>query len=395
MSEGDTIATLGENATCILQCEQLTCGGDGLGFHDGLPIFVRGAAPGDQLQVRITRRLAHHAFAEIVQVLAPSTARVTPRCPVFGDCGGCDWQHLAYDTQVLWKTHIVREQLTRLAKLTAPVVHECVPAPEPWHYRSRIHLQRDAQGRVGFYARDSHRVVEFDHCYIADARLNATLATRKAELARTDRGRDLRVHTEENHETLVPASDSTPTTADLGFAQVNPAQNEILRAALTAQIATQPRAALIVELFAGSGNFTFALAPHAEKIIAVETHAGLVAAGAHAARTRGCTHVEFRHSSAEKFMTMAMRGQFPIDGVVLDPPRRGAVEILTNLRTLAPRWIAYISCDTATLARDLRTLTHAADSANAHARYRHTFTQPFDMFPQTHHIETFTWLEKI
>lgn len=347
----------------------LIAGGRGRAELNGAQVFVDGAAPGDRVRVRITRTHTHFLEGVVESVLVPSPERTAPRCPVFGACGGCQWQHLQYEAQVAWKQRILAEQLRRIGKLHDPVVLPTIPAASPWHYRSRIALQRDDAGRVGFFRAGTYEAVEFDHCWIADEAVNAQLAAHQAELRAHGRGRHVR----------------SDATTDDGFAQVNPAQNECLQR-LVAEGVRAHGGGRVLELYCGNGNLTFPLAACTTSVIGIETHAASIRQAQQHAAARGFAHLDFRCTAAHRFLSHARKQALPFDGILLDPPRRGAAETMPDLIALAPRWIGYVSCDPATLARDVRTLVTAG--------YSHTSSQAIDMFPQTFHIESVTWLQR-
>lgn len=353
--------------THTVTIEALIAGGRGRAVLDGMQVFVPWTVPGDQVRIVIRRQHRGYCEAEVVEILQPSPARVTPPCPVFGVCGGCQWQHIAYATQVEWKQRIVQEQLRRLGGIAEATVLPIIPADTPWHYRSRIQLQVDAQQRIGFYRAGTHDVVEFAACAIADERLNARLVETKEQMRRDGKGRVLRLDDAE------------------GFAQVNVEQNHKLRQLLREGVAARGGGA-VVELYAGSGNLTFPIADVARSVLAVDDDARGIARGQQTAREKGLTHVTFVCTSAARLMQRLQETAEPIDGVILDPPRRGAAEVMASLIALRPQWIGYVSCDPATLARDVKTLLAGG--------YRHISSQPIDMFPQTFHIESLTWLER-
>ncbi|MBI4237036.1 MAG: class I SAM-dependent RNA methyltransferase [Deltaproteobacteria bacterium] len=345
----------------------LIAGGRGRAELNGVQVFVDGAAPGDHAQVRITKQHAHYWEGVVETVLTPSSERTVPQCPAFGRCGGCQWQHLRYEAQVAWKQRILAEQLRWIGKLRDPVVLPTIPAPSPWHYRSRIKLQIDDAGRIGFFRAGTYEAVEFEHCWIADERINTQLAANKATLRASGRGR------------LVQSD----ADADGGFAQVNPAQNAQLQQLVVEGVRAHG-GGRVLELYCGNGNLTFFLAGITTAIVGIETHAASIRQAQQQAAARGHPHLDFRCTAAHRFLRHAAKQATRFDGILLDPPRRGAAEAIPGIIACAPRWIGYISCDPATLARDLRALIAAG--------YHHESSQPIDMFPQTFHIESVTWL---
>lgn len=349
--------------------EKLVAGGSGLGEVDGKRIFVPYAAPGDVLEIEVD--VDHGAWAEgaIARIEAPASCRAAPRCPVFGLCGGCQWQHLAYAAQLEGKRAILREAIERIGKIEGPDVLETLPSPREWHYRNRIQLHVDSKGRVGFYRRRSKEVVEFEACAIADERLNAELKARRGEIASRDRGIALRVE-----------------EGDGSFSQINTAQNERLQGIVAEWLSAVPHGR-VLELYAGSGNFTFAIAKIAGCVLASDVdQRSIDAARGRQIRENAC-NVEFICAPAAAAAAKAIRRLGGgVDAVIVDPPRKGCAEAVGAIAVLGPQAILSISCDPATLARDLQAFA-------AHG-YRLVRALPVDMFPQTFHIESLSLLER-
>lgn len=347
-----------------LTIEKLIHGGSGVGTFEGKKIFVPFTAPGDVVEARITKDHGNFAEAELVRVISASTERVSPLCPVFGRCGGCQWQHLSYASQLKWKRAIVVESLNRIGKLELKSAEELVlptqASPKQWHYRNRIQLHV-RQEKVGFYAPKTNEVVEFSECFIAHEQLNAELNEKRVEISQRDRGIQLRL------------DEST------FFTQVNTEQNEFLRSELMAWVKTLPHQK-VLELYAGGGNFTFALAEAAQEVIACDIDVQAInLAKKRQSELKTAENIQFEAVSSEKLVEKLQKQRISLDGVVLDPPRKGASEVLPQVVQLQPQWMIYISCDPATFARDIKGL--------ALAGYHLKKVQPLDMFPQTFHVE--------
>lgn len=162
--------------TLRLTLDRIAPTGEAVGrSEDGLVIFVPFALPGEEVEVEVVHRRRHFARARLTRVLRPSPDRVAPPCPHFTDCGGCDWQHAAYEAQLRLKTEIVREQLARIGSIPDAPVQPCLPSPAPYGYRNRIQLVPDPAGRLGYRARGSHQVVPIEACPIAAPAINAWL----------------------------------------------------------------------------------------------------------------------------------------------------------------------------------------------------------------------------
>ncbi len=350
--------------TCIA-VDKLAYGGAGLGQLDGKKIFVPFAAPGDVLEVETVKDKGSFAEARIIKILEPAACRVTPPCPVFGQCGGCQWQHLSYETQLAWKQLILAETLEHLGAIERPEVFPALPSPQQWNYRNRIQLHVDSKGRIGFYKPRSKEVVEFERCYIADERLNRMLAEHRDEYAKRDRGTALRL------------------AGGPHFSQVNAAQNENVRNLLV-QWLRDIAHETVIELYAGSGNFTFPLAGIASKVVALEVDGRAVKFARHYAEDEGIGNVTFHRLPAERVRQAHHKGS--CDVIFLDPPRKGASEALDAVIDIEPAHIIYMSCDPATMARDAKVLIQHG--------WRHVKSLPIDMFPQTYHIESLTMLTR-
>ena len=357
-------------------------GGEGVGRSaEGKVVFVPGAAPGDKLRIRVLADHGRYERAEIVEILEKSTFRVDPPCSVFGTCGGCQWQYLRYETQLKMKEDILRDALQRVGRVPQPNVLPMIPAENPWHYRHRIQLKVDSEKQIGFYALKSHQVIPFEECLIADQRLNEKLIQIRQspklselpfELAVTEAGLVEKWEGEEGP-----------------FSQVNPEQNKsLIRTVLEmafgkAELAfTQKKT--VVELYAGSGNFTFPLSERVGQIFAVESSHRAVRRGEEETLRRRIENIHWIPGDAEwglkKIYRMVKEGKLAVDLLVLDPPRHGARKILDLVPLIRPRQIVYVSCDPMTLSRDLEFLCRR--------HYRLECVQPVDMFPQTYHIES-------
>ncbi|MFH1829707.1 MAG: class I SAM-dependent RNA methyltransferase [Pseudomonadota bacterium] len=345
--------------------EKLINGGNGMGVCDGKRIFVPYSAPKDVLEVEISSDHASYQEACIKKIIKPAPCRVKPLCPVFGKCGGCQWQHINYDEQLKWKQAILVETLERVGQISKPIVLETLASPKQWHYRNRMQLHVDSCGRVGYYRPRSKEVVEFESCFIADETLNRELVERRQGISKRSKGIALRTGTEES------------------FSQVNASQNINLRKLLCDWLLDVPHSK-VCELYAGSGNFTISIAQIADHVIASEIDKRAVKFAAEKMAGAGISNVNFACMPAEKAVNLHAAHS---DVVVIDPPRKGCAEVSTAIAKACPLSILYISCDPATLARDVKTLSEHG--------YRHVHTKPVDMFPQTFHIESLTLLKHI
>lgn len=406
-----------------LEVTQMAHGGEALGrAPDGRVVFVGYALPGERVRVRLTE--AHKRWARGVAeaVLHPSPDRVEPPCPHFGPaaCGGCQWQHAAYEAQLRYKTEIVREQLRRLGKLDDAAVEPCLGMDEPWHYRNHVQLHVDEAGRLGFVRADGQGVEPIQTCLIMNAAVHELFhqfeadfpALRRVALRGSTRTGDRMVilETEEDEppevEVDFPVSvvlvlgDGTPVTlvgspyiyeevagrrwriSATSFFQVNTEMADRLVALVREAAAPLYGIETVIDAYAGVGTLGISLAPEAGHVILVE--ANPVAVEDARANAADCDNVSWIEGATEEVLP-GWDGPHP-DLVVLDPPRAGcAPAVLEALVTLRPRKVIYVSCDPATLARDLGRLVRAG--------FRLGRVQPLDMFPQTYHVECVAVLE--
>ncbi len=352
-----------------LHIQKLVYQGKGVGEINGKKIFVPFAAPEDELEIKITEDQGSFAHAEILEVVKPGKGRVEPQCSVFGKCGGCQWQHLDYKTQLIWKRKILIEALARIGKIGLPgdlekTVLPTLASPKEWNYRNRIQLHVNSKGQIGFYKIASKEVVEFEECLIAEEELNQRLNQDREKFSKRDRGIALRLQ-------------DGPS-----FLQVNTLQNEQLKQTLLTWL-KEVSHNQVLELYAGSGNFTFDIAKVADKVMASDIDGAAIKLAKQRKEDEQIPNLNFFCEPSEKTVK---RFKQDCDVVILDPPRKGCAEVVESISKLGPASIIYISCDPATLARDLKQLIESG--------YKLKKCLPIDMFPQTFHIESMSLLQR-
>jgi 23S rRNA (uracil1939-C5)-methyltransferase len=334
-------------------------GGDGLGRHDGRVVFVPFTIPGETVRVRVAKVHRSWLRAEPVALVRPSPDRVAAPCPFFGACGGCVYQHVAYPRQLALKTRQVSEALRRLGGFEAPPVEEARPSPLVLGYRNRITVHI-VPPDIGFRGTDPRRVVDVDRCLLADDAVNAALAKL--------RGR--------GHHRPGPATlRSGP--AGTGFRQVNDSAAAVLGDVAAEMAGAGP---LLVDAYCGSGFFAKRLRDAFTRVVGLDWDAKGIASARQDARPGE----EYLQGDAAEVLPGLLSGQ-PGAVVLLDPPAQGLdPRVIGALLEAKPARIVYVSCDPATLARDL---------AKLGAAYRLSRAVPVDMFPQTASIETVTRLD--
>ena len=341
-----TVSGAGAGGVCVGRAE------------DGRVVFVRGALPGETVRVAVTSSGSRFLRADVVEVLSASPDRVEAPCPWFLRCGGCDWQHAAPAAQLDLKTSVVRDQLSRLGGIGW---EGAVEAVEPrWGWRTRSQW---ADG-VGFRAHRSHDVVPVDACLIALTPTPPGPADGVVEVMSLGDARGARVRVRDRRFEVAPG----------GFWQVHVAAPTVLVDAVLAALQPRPGESCL-DLFAGVGLFAAflgeAVGPTGS-VLAVEASPRACADAAR--NTDDLPWVRVRTASVTPSVLR------PADLVVLDPPRAGAgAEVCSALAASPARAIAYVSCDAATLARDLRVLL---DGGWTLASLR-----AWDLYPQTEHVE--------
>lgn len=427
--------------------ERLVFQGSGLGrLPDGQVVFVPYTAPGDLAEIEVTEARDDFVRADLVRALTPSPLRAAPPCPYFATCGGCQWQHLEYASQLHWKREILQELLVRVGKLDGVPVSAPLALASPWEYRSRAQFKvvTGARLHIGFHQRETHRVVDIDRCPLLDARLNGVLRTLRhmrdpglhklfprlrevwlavgagtgevvvSLFARTQDRAAIRllfhrIQAEERGLQGVELLDGDPRlhprfvdrhghgaiTEVVGqhrfrvdataFFQVNGLAAEMLTR-LVIEGAALTGAERVLDLYCGVGTFTVPLGRLAREIMGIETSAAAAADASHNLRANGVTGARVLQAQVEQVLPSLEKGG-PWDLVVLDPPRQGCSRrVLEAMSGMAVPRVIYVSCDPSTLARDLGILVRAG--------YRCLSIQPVDLFPQTFHLEAVAVLER-
>lgn len=416
--------------TITLSILRLGTYGEGVGSLDGFTFFVEGALPGEQVEAVVTEVRKNYGRARAIEFLVKSPHRVSPPCPVFGRCGGCQIMHLAYPQQLETKKQRVVDALERIGKFKVDVL-PCVASPTPFSYRNKIQLPYQ-NGHLGLYAFNTHDLIEIDKCYIHCPLGEKAFEAVKKALKRfptpnlrhvliktavhteqvlvvlvTSRGTDVAKLAEaiqssmpeikgivqnfndeegnvvlgRRYETVLGEGSIVDAICGLtfkvspaSFFQVNPGQAENLyRKAV--EVCNFTGEEVVLDGYCGVGTLSLLMAQKANKVIGVEAVPEAIADADENSRLNGVTNVQFTCALAEEFIGTLSK----IDVAVINPPRKGCeASFLQKLAHLKPKRIVYISCDPATLARDLQLLLG----------YRIETVQPFDMFPQTVHVET-------
>jgi 23S rRNA (uracil1939-C5)-methyltransferase len=416
-----------------LVVERLGIHGEGVSRLDGLTIFVDGALPQEVVEADIYEQKKHFARARTLQLLKESPHRVQPPCPLFGRCGGCQLMHLNYEQQLEAKRARIVDALQRIAKLDV-VVAPCLASPKPFAYRNKIQLPLSPRRRLGLYAFNTHELVEIDNCPIHCDLGEKVMQGIQQLLLNYPEELDMRhlliktaMHTGQVLVILVTQSDRSLTglakqimtslpqvkgvvqninssngntilstnyrllagqgwieeqlngllfkVSPASFFQVNPIQAELLYKHVVelAHLAGKER---VLDAYCGVGTLALILAKNASEVIGIDSVVEAIDDARDNARRNQLHNARFIVGLAEEQITTLEA----IDVAILNPPRKGcAAVLLDQLVEKKPKRIIYISCDPATLARDLKLLHHKG--------YQVESVQPLDMFPQTMHVE--------
>ena len=366
--------------------------GEAMARHAGSDVFVFGGIPGERVEAEIVAVRRKYVAAQVTRVTAPSPARVEPPCEYFGQCTGCQWQHVDYAEQLAVKTEIVRDALERIGNFHAPVVRPALASPRRFHYRNhaRFNVWRES-GALGFTHRERRRFVRIDRCLLMHDGINDILDQLQGRAAETsqlaircspDTGDFLVQPMLKNPEVSISTGQKTyrESVAEQEFQVASPSffQVNVWQAARLAELVKDALELTgnetLVDAYTGVGAFAVLLAPYVRRIVAVEES---TAAMADAAKNSAAhPNVELVTGKVEEILPGLESSP---DAVILDPSRSGChPAVLETLVALRPNRIAYVSCNPESLARDLRALSRG---------YRVRSVQPVDMFPQTHHIE--------
>lgn len=380
-----------EPTTLTLRIESLVFGGNGLAHGpDGRVVFVAYAAPGELVEALVEREYPDYIEAVVSRVIEPSPDRVEPPCPLFGECGGCQLQHMAYPAQLAAKEAIVREQLRRIGKLDDACVRPIVGAASPWAYRNHLRFSTGKKyGDVGYISRRGYGLLKVEACPIADPWVNDLLprlqglgsGLHQVQVRHSAETGTFLVNPEVPGATFETGQRSY--TEDLAgrrfevsasaFFQVNHAQAEQMVRLVGEALPEEGR--LLVDGFAGVGTFAVIFAGRFERVLAIEeSHSAAKDSERNLAQA---PNVEMLVGKVEEILPGL---EDRPDAIVLDPPRPGcAPPVLAAIKEFQPASVVYVSCNPATLARDLRILVDGG--------YTLDWVTPLDMFPQTGHIE--------
>ena len=390
--------------------------GRGIGKIDGKTVFVPFALPNEIVEVEITKSKKKYCEGKIVSFIKTSRDRITPICPYFYDCGGCDLMHLDYTHQVEFKEQKIHEIITKFTEIEEEKIKSTISCCNPLYYRNKVTFQIE-NGRLGFYLKHSNEIVEVDKCYISTPKINKILEKLKTLplsnvnqiVVRTDDIVDeimviFYLKKEENGNLFINLLKDDVTTIsticngnekivygnetmifELGkyqfqlsptsFFQVNRIQCQKLYE-IVKEVSEGTQDDVLLDLYCGTGTIGIYLADTVKEVYGVEINKDAVSNANKNKELNHISNITFKCGDAKEVVKkLSLKPSI----VVVDPPRRGLdLETINQLITWKPRKIIYVSCDPVTLARDLNLLNK---------RYEIDEIIPVDMFPNTNHVE--------
>lgn len=355
-----------------LKIEDIAFGGKGVARENGKAVFIPFTIDGEKVMAEIVREKKKFAEADVLDVLEPSIHRVTPECPYFTRCGGCRYQHMNYEHQLAIKWRQVRDVLQRIGKLRDIPMRPIVPSPHAYAYRNRITVHVE-EGVIGFFRRDSHRLIDVERCPIAMDEVNQALAELR------------RARPREGHYSL-RVDPSGPRV----FAQANDAVASALRDVVRHSLA--PGQQFLIDAYCGAGFFSKALLDKFERVLGIDWDRFAIQEA-----ERNATEKEtYLAGDMDRVLADLQTGALDSIGaasrsdtdkiaLIADPPATGLSEATRHrIVQLAPQTFLYVSCNPATLARDLNEMQQ---------RFTIESVTPLDMFPQTAEIEVAVHLQ--
>ena len=397
-------------------------GGEAFGrSEEGRATFVPFALPGEKVRIQLVEEKRGFARGQLLEVLEASPERTQPRCPHFGDCGGCHYQNIPYGKQLQAKAGILRDQLQRIGNLEDPPVRSTIPSPNPWNYRNHVQFHFTDEGEFGFVnvrTVSGQGVIPISECHLpAESLLELWNQLEIDSIPGLDRV-GLRLGTADDRMVLLESSDPEPVEMELdlpvsvvyrgpggtlvlggddhiiidvlgrsfrvssgSFFQVNTPMAEEMVTHLLENLDLNIQDVL-VDAYCGVGLFSAFLAPRVARLIGIEAHPE--PCEDFVVNLDEFENVELYESPVEDTLVDL---EIKSDILVVDPPRAGlGRRTLEGIQAFNPHTIAYISCDPATLGRDARYLTEMG--------YRLRKITPFDLFPQTYHIESISFWDR-
>jgi 23S rRNA (uracil1939-C5)-methyltransferase len=420
-----------------IEISSLTSQGEGVGRIQGFAVFVDGALPNEVVQVKIIETKKRYARAKLLTIKQPSLHRKNPPCPLFGKCGGCQLMHLTYSEQLQIKRKKVEDAFQRIGHLQDLIINQCIPSPQEYNYRNKVQMPivySKAGSKTGFFKKKSHQVIDVETCHIHNPLGDSIYQKIRNTLSKQSETIQhivikTAIHTQQVLIILVSKQHNNPSLKDFAkeiidqcpevkgvlqntaplhgkslfgkqwqtlagdsrikehifgltfevsgpsFFQVNTPQAEQLYNAVIKAAAIH-KESIILDAYCGVGTLSLIASQHAKTVYGIEMVPEAIHDAQRNAKLNNITNCTFKCGLTENLI----QHYKDVDVVILNPPRQGCESrVIKSLIASQPKTIVYVSCDPTTLARDLSMLRSS---------YTIESVQPFDMFPQTTHVET-------
>ena len=417
-----------DSLTYEITLEKLTYGGEAMGRlpdpltgASGRAVFVPFGLPGETVRIQLTQQKQNFARGELIEILKASPERIEPKCKHFTQCGGCHYQNLSYQDQLKAKTEILRDQLQRIGKIENPPVLPMIASPLEWNYRNHMQFHLTEDGNPGFINAKGNSVFAIEECHLPEANINnfwhelqfeskmnlervslrsgqndelmLVLESDTEETPEIEIEADISVvHTYEDHSVVIAGQDhffinilgkDFKVSAD-SFFQVNTKMAEKMVEHLLSKLPITQLPITLLDIYCGAGLFSKFFAPKYSKVIGIESSPS--ACEDFGINLDEFDNVELYEGTAEEILPALTEQLTQPTHMIVDPPRAGIDKhALDAILKIKPQIIAYVSCDPSTLARDAAKLINGG--------YRLQEVTPFDLFPQTYHIESISIFE--
>ncbi|MGL5540664.1 MAG: 23S rRNA (uracil(1939)-C(5))-methyltransferase RlmD [Erysipelotrichaceae bacterium] len=426
-------------------CSSYTYNGHGVVKIDGFPLFVKDVLVDEEVELIVTLVKKSYGYGKIAKIIQPSAQRVSPPCPIYQQCGGCQLQHMSAQEQARFKQEQVANLMSRVAKIEVET-KDVLSMEDPWHYRNKSQVPVGENGQCGFYRLNSNTIIDMDACLIQSERINEVYRAIKAWVQTYPNPSDLRhilikdgFETKEVMVVIIAKVDELAMQEALlerlqafeevksvylnvnkrednvilgeqdyllwgkstitdklkhlvfeispkSFYQVNPIQTLALYEEALHQADLQGHER-VLDLYCGIGTITMFLAQKAKEVVGIEIVPAAIEDATRNARVNGLDNVSFVCSDAGSYASALADSNEHFDVIVVDPPRKGCdIPTIEAIASMAPEKVVYVSCDPSTLARDI-------ERFKAHG-YACENVQPVDMFPQTYHVESVVLLTR-
>ena len=408
-----------DTVTYEVELTTFTYGGDAMGrLPDSRAVFVPFGLTGEKVRIRLTEEKKNFARGEIIEILDSSPDRIEAKCRHFGACGGCHYQSLPYNKQIQAKTDILVDQLKRIGKIENPPVEKMIACPKPWNYRNHVQFSLDADGKLGFQMPNSNRVIPITECHLPENLINGFWPQLEFEPETNIDRVSLRLGADDDMMLVLESESPEPPELEIeagisvthvyegntvvmagsdhilmrvldrdfkvsaaSFFQVN----TVMAGKMVEHLLTNlpiSQSTTLLDVYCGVGLFSAFLAPKCKTVIGIESSES--SCEDFAVNLDEFDNVELYEGNAEEVIPHLEANP---DVIVVDPPRAGLDKaVLDGIVKLSPSLIAYVSCDPSTLARDAARLINAG--------YKLKEVTPFDLFPQTYHIESISIFER-